>query len=108
MKKMLLMITLIVPMITGISLLMNYPSTAQAKSPGDVTTIYVYLNFEGDIVGLSDLNADGRVDSLDYDLFLGALGKCAESGFIALADYNGDGCVSYADYRIWHGYYRGQ
>ena len=56
-----------------------------------------------------DLNGDGNIDSVDYNLFRGTLGKCSgQDGFISEADYDEDGCVTYADYRIWYGYYRNQ
>lgn len=43
MKKIFLTIIII----SSISLLINHASVALCKSPGDITTIYVFLNFEG-------------------------------------------------------------
>jgi hypothetical protein len=56
-----------------------------------------------------DLNGDGAIDTIDYNVFRSTLGKCVGTdGFIPEADYDQDGCVTYGDYRVWLGYYRNQ
>jgi hypothetical protein len=53
-----------------------------------------------------DLDGDGDIDKVDYQIFVSAFGKCeGQAGFNANADYDGDGCITFVDYQKWYGYY---
>ncbi|PPD22736.1 MAG: hypothetical protein CTY18_10575 [Methylomonas sp.] len=50
-----------------------------------------------------DLDKDGDVDNLDFNVFRSALGKCnGSAGFIREADYDNSQCITNADYRTWY------
>lgn len=56
-----------------------------------------------------DLNADRRLDALDYQLIRAALNKCqGQVGFLAAADFNSNNCIGYDDYQAWYAIYRQQ
>lgn len=56
-----------------------------------------------------DLDGDGDIGFLDFQILRSVFGKCVgTAGFIPDADYDEDGCITYADYRTWYGYYRNQ
>ncbi len=53
-----------------------------------------------------DLNGDGVVNTVDYNIFRGAFGKkSGQAGFNAAADMDGDGSVSLKDYSAWYACY---
>jgi hypothetical protein len=50
----------------------------------------------------ADLNLDGKVDAVDFQLIRAAIGSCAGMrNFNAYADMDGDECVTLKDYQMW-------
>ncbi len=72
----------------------------------DINSDNVVIEIQSGVDVPGDLNEDGFVDVLDYNLFIGTFGRCiGDPEFIEEADYDGDGCISFVDYQIWYGYY---
>ena len=54
-----------------------------------------------------DIDGDGDLDGIDFDLFLDTYGHCmGESVFCIEADLDEDGCITLIDYQLWMRRYR--
>ena len=53
-----------------------------------------------------DLNGDGVIDMVDFNIFLTTFGLCeGQPGYNAAANFDSsDNCITFVDYQIWYGF----
>jgi len=50
-----------------------------------------------------DIDGDGVVDHMDYDILRDAMGTCTgDAGYIPTADMDGSGCINFIDFQMWY------
>lgn len=61
------------------------------------------------VVSKGDINGDGRVDMLDYNMQRAALGSCVGSTrYVPAANFDSDTCITQQDYKLWYAIYKSQ
>ena len=61
------------------------------------------------VVKRGDINGDGLVDMLDYNVQRAAMGSCVGSAkYVAAANFDSDTCITQQDYKLWYAIYKAQ
>jgi hypothetical protein len=59
------------------------------------------------VVSKGDINGDGRVDMLDYNVQRAAMGSCVGSArYVVAANFDSDTCITQQDYKLWYAIYK--